>query len=386
MKTYVAKEVKLLSLIFLLLFLGYNGVQQYITAFFSQIGLPQAGFQSLIVIYASFTLSDPFSAIFVSKYGSKASMTLASIFYGLFILSLATKSLILIYIASALIGIAGSLLWTGQNSYLIRASKQGSYGANAGFFATLFSVGSSLGVIILGFIIPRISYQLSFFIAALLPFVSFILFLKIKDVRIESTGNHLQLLKNIITNKTALRLSLVWFSYQFIYGFVIGQIPVEIKNTLGVSFIGLSSLFYIVPILFSYVLGKLSDVKGRKSLLIASFIVSILGLGSLYIAHNPIFLISGIILLAANLSIVGPLTAALIGDITTKKNLEYITALFWTVQNLGVVSALVISIFIQTKIVYLISIGVLVIIFAILFPLLILPLSTIKQKLAQDAG
>src|SRR5882762_6787475 len=136
MRFPVTKEIKLLSLAFLFLFTGYNGAQQYITSFFSQIGSPRSGFQSLILIYLFVTLGEPLSAIIISKYGAKKSMTIAFFFYTLFIFALMTKSLVFIYLASSLLGIAASVLWTGQNSYLIRATTDENRGANAGFFGT----------------------------------------------------------------------------------------------------------------------------------------------------------------------------------------------------------------------------------------------------------
>ena len=116
MKFSISKEVKLLSLSFLLIFLGFNGVQQYITTFFSDIGAIDLGFQSLILIYLFFILFYPLSALFVSKYGAKRCMIISSVFYSIFILSLLSKSTVLIYFSSSLLGIAASLLWTGQNS------------------------------------------------------------------------------------------------------------------------------------------------------------------------------------------------------------------------------------------------------------------------------
>lgn len=138
MKFSLNQEIKLLSLGFLLIFFGYIGVQQYITTFFSDIGLVNLGFQSLIIIYLSFTLFCPISSIFISKYGAKKCMILSSLCYSLFIISLLSKSYLLIYLGSLIIGITASLLWTGQNSYLVRASDKKSYGKNSGFLTHFF--------------------------------------------------------------------------------------------------------------------------------------------------------------------------------------------------------------------------------------------------------
>jgi MFS family permease len=387
MKFSVTKEIKLLSLAFLFSFTGFDGVQQYITTFFSHIGLPRIGFQSLILIYLFFTLADPLSAVVVSKYGAKKSMAIGILFYVLFILALMTKSMIFIYLASSLLGIAASLLWTGQNSYLVRATTDDNRGANAGFFGTLLSLGSAAGVISLGFLIAKFSYQSSFLLAALLPFIGLVFIFRLKDLRSEKSENHLHLLRKAITSKTAWQLSTIWFSVSFVYGLAIGLIPIEIKNILGVSYIGgLSSLFYVMPILLSYGLGKLSDTKGRKTILLVSFLVSFLGLISLYFSHTAILLIVGIILIAIYNSMVYPITLALVGDVTTKNNLEYLTSFFWMIQNVGVVSSLILSTFIQTKMIYIISIGALSLSLLILLPILKTGFHTAKQRISLEVG
>jgi len=190
-------------------------------------------------------------------------------------------------------------------------------------------------------------------------------------------------LQQAMTSKTAWRLSTIWFSVYFVFGLTIGIIPLEIKNILGISYIGsLSSLFYIMPVLLSYSLGRLSDIKGRKALLLGAFLISFLGLASLYCSHDVLLLITGITLTAVYFSIVRPMTSALVGDVSTKKNLEYLTSFFWMIQNVGVVSALILSTFIQTKVIYLISMVALSLSFFIVFPLLKAGFQHIKQRIA----
>ena len=103
----------------------------------------------------------------VSKYGAKKLMIIAALFYALFIIAMTTKFLLLIYLASCLLGIAASFLWTGLNSYLVRATNEENRGAGAGFFSTLLSVGSAVGVLVGSFLIAKFSYQLSFLVASL---------------------------------------------------------------------------------------------------------------------------------------------------------------------------------------------------------------------------
>jgi len=387
MNYFVSREVKILSLSFLFIFFGFNGVQQYVTTFFSEAEIVEVGFRSLILIYLFFILFDPISAVFVSKYGAKRCMILASIFYSLFVLSLLSKNVILIYSTSALLGIAASFLWTGQNSYLIRASDEKSYGTNAGFFSSLQSLGSALGVLISGLIIGKFFFKIPFLIFSTFPLIGLLVISKIRDLKVEAKLNRFKLIKRSILSKTALKLSTFWFTLQFIYGLTIGIIPIEIKNTLGISFIGiLSSLFYALPILFSYFFGRLSDILGRGKMILLSYLLVIIGLISLYFSSLAIFLILGIILLALNISLMRPVSYALVGDVSTKTNLEFLTALFWMIQNVGIVGALILSqIFVaEVKIIYLISLFVIAISLIILLLLLRLGIEKIREKISQE--
>lgn len=192
---FVSKEVKILSLAFLFIFFGYNGVQQYLTIYFSEAKLFKTGFNSLVLIYLFFVLSNLLAAIFVSKYGAKKCLIFSSLFYSIFIFSLLTPSIFLIYIISALLGMASSFLWTAQNSYLIRASDEKSYGENAGFFSLLQSLGSALGIFVLGFLIAKFSYKIPFLTFASFPLIGFLLLFKLKDLKTEKVLNRFQLLK-----------------------------------------------------------------------------------------------------------------------------------------------------------------------------------------------
>jgi MFS family permease len=380
----LSKDIRSLGLVFLLVFFAFNGSQQYVTTFFSSIGAPQTGFYSLILVYVCFMLSDPLSAVFVSTYGAKRSMATGILFYSLYIAALATKSIVFIYSASVLLGIAASLLWTGQNTYLIRASGKTNRGTNAGFFSTCLSVGSTLGVLTVGYLLSRMELVNIFWLASIIPLAGWLVVFRLKEYRSEPGENHIRLLARAMTSKTAWRLATVWFSIQFIYGLAIGFIPIHIKNTLGVAYIGLSSVFYLMPILLSLLWGRISDIYGRKRLILASFVITFCGLALLYLFHSGISLITGIILLAINYSIGIPLTMALVGDVTTEKNLEYLTALFWMVQNVGAVSALVLSTFIQSNTLYLISLLVEAGIFLLIVPLLRSDFTFIRSQISTE--
>lgn len=379
------KDIQLLSFAFLFIFLSYNAVQQYVTAFYSGIGLVSLGFQSLILIYLFLTFFNPISAILVSKYGARRCMIFGSLFYTTYALSLLANSTALIYLTSGLLGIGASLLWTGQGVYLIKASNSKRYGANSGFFNSLLSLGSFVGVFGLGILIADFSFKVSFLLFSIFPIIGLVFLYNLNDRSGKQKTNYLVLIKKSVTSLTALKLSTLWFLLGSVFGLVIGIIPLEINKILGVSYIGiLSSLFFIMPIIFSYIFGKISDIKRRNMMLIYSYAASILALFVLYLAHDFLILILGILLLAISYSSIRPLTFALVGDISTKENIEFLTALFLSVTNIGATLALLISSFLQTKTIYLMSIGSVVLSLLIFLPLLKLNTQEIRQVLSRE--
>ena len=382
----ISREVKLLSLSFAFILFGFGAVQQYLIPFFSDNGLIEVGFYSLILIYLFFMIFGPVSSVFVSKYGSKKCMLFGAIFYFIFIVSMLAKSHALIYLASVLVGIGASFLWTGQNTYIIKASNKEHYGANTGFFSMFMMLGSGIGILVLGFLITKYSYSQSFLLFSIFPIIGFMLLIRLKNIESEKINNRFRLMKKLLQSKTALKLSSLWFAVNFAGGLTLGIIPMQINNLFGVSFIGiLLALFYIIPILLSFSLGKLSDKVGRTKAIAISYVLQLAAFSALYF-QSKAMLVAGIIIFALNGTITRAITGALVGDVSTKGNLEFLTAFFWTVQNMSVVLALIISkIFVsEISAIYLVSIIVTVVSFLILQPLLKLSVNEIKERISEE--
>ena len=162
----------------------------------------------------------------------------------------------------------------------------------------------------------------------------------------------------------------------------ISIVPLDIYHILGIKFVGvLSSLFYIFPIILSYSLGKLSDKKGRKKMVLLSYFIISLGLISLYFGNVPSFLIVGIILLALGSAITNPLTISLLKDIVTDENTESLSALFLTAQQVGVLFGILLFWISQSRIIYLFSVLVLILSFFYIAPTLRKDFSLIREQI-----
>lgn len=381
----IRPSVKFLTFCFFLMFLGYNGVQQYVTVFFAEKGIPFVGFYSLILIYVFLSVFSPVAGAFVSRYGPKKAMVGAAAFYGVYMLSLLSGSLILVYVGSAFLGIAAAFLWNGQNVYLIKSSVENTSGRSAGLFTVAISASAAFGILLVWYLQRFLSLDTIFLMFSVLPLISFILFFFLPAVETTNVPNKFRLLKRAILSKTAMRLSLLWFGLAFISGLALGFLPLDVKDLFGVSFVGpLSVVFYVIPILFAYFSGRISDAFGRKPMIVVSFIVCSLSLIVLYFATSLSLMIMGIVLLTTYYAVTRTITYALVGDISTSENLSSLTSLFWAIQNIGTVCALLVALILAGKGVYLGSLGFVVVSLVVLYPVLRHSLPEAKEKIEKE--
>ncbi len=388
MASKVSRDVKILSIAFLLIFFGFGSIHSYTTVFFSDMGLVNLGFESLILIYLFFALSNPLSAVIVSRYGAKRCMIISSLLYSLYGFLILTRMVSVVYLASVLLGISASTLWTGQRSYVIRASDKSLYGTNMGFFNSVKAIGAGVGLFALGFMIPIFMFDLSFIIFSILPLIGLLIIFRISNLKAGQV-DRVRLIREAITSPTVLRVSSMWFSFFFVTGLIIGIIPIQIRETLGIPYVGaLLSIFHIIPILFSYYSGRLSDIKGRMPMIVASYIMIMIGFVFLPLSFNALFLVLGIVMIAASRIVIVPTINALCGDLSTGRNLEFLAATFFMIQNIGVVSALVISqVFISDIMsIYLISIIVTLVSMGMFLPLLRKGTGVLREQIAREVG
>ncbi len=384
----IPKEIKILSLCFFIIFFAYNGVQQFLTAYFSDLDMVKTGFWSLILIYFSLLIANFFSGSIVSKFGVKKCLAFGSLFYSLFTLTLISRTPIFVYLASVFLGIGASILWTAQGTFLIRSSDSRHYGKNSGFFNTFFQIGSVLGILIFSFLVVGFSFKNSFLIFGSLPLVATIILLTLKNVEPKTVDlrNKFQTIKGVITNPMALRFSLIWFSFSLIIASISGQFPLEIKKYFGLSSIGfIAPIFYFLPIISSYYLGKTSDIRGRKLFLILAYILVLSGLGlfmfQVQLGLDKMFFILSFLLISLGYAFFAPLRFALLGDISSDHNLEYLTALSLLANNGGYVIVFLSNMYLPSIFSYLVPFFIVFSSLIIILPVLKLNMKTLKEKI-----
>ncbi|NCN69177.1 MAG: MFS transporter [Candidatus Altiarchaeum hamiconexum] len=330
----VDKNFLVFSVSFGLIFFSFAAAQQYLAVEFNKTTNADIAFTSLLLIYLFAAIFSPLSAYIVSKFNPKKGMIMSGIVYLLFCGILVTKNETVIYIVSALLGIASSILWTSCGTYILSITAQKYYGRALGIFNTVFSLMCILGMLTLGVLLSYYDFKISYLLILIPGIAGFFMLFLINDLKISKTIDFKEGLKNFFNPKFLIFLPL-YVAQGFLFSLTIGIIPIEIKSMFSEIFIGIfGMLFYLIPLFSAYRVGKISDRIGRPALFVTFYIL--IGTAMLILLNKENFII-GISVFAVAFSFTKVLLIAYVGDLCKGKNLESGNALFNTALNLGVV-------------------------------------------------
>ncbi len=353
------KNLLILGFVFFFTFLGFASVQQFITSYFTDIWYENAWFHSLLLLYTGFFVWNLFLVWLIKKIGSKNSMLVSTLIYGLFIFSLLFDNLILLYFSSFIIGISAAFLWVWQQSYIILALDWKNIWKYIGYINIFLFLWASVGSWILWKLIELNWYKESFFIYAFFPLIAMILVLFLKDYsewELEKSENKFSMFK-YFKNIDLLKLWFFYFSLSFSIWLYFSIVPIHIKESLWISYIWIISFFYyFIVMLLSYFLWKQVDKYNNKILI---FILSFWWLISMWLlyfySYNNLFIFTWIFVLSVTYSVLSPLIWSIINKISIKNNIKYLSSFFFIFSNLWLVLGILFSSYIKSNLVYLVA-------------------------------
>src|SRR3990167_2241613 len=113
-----------LGLFFLMIFIGTNGAESYITVYLDQTGQKWLGFAALAVTYSSIL---PLSLVyhwFAGKFGLKTLMLGSVVVYALYFFGFTSGNSTIILFLAACIGASSVLLINSRNVYILKLSEK----------------------------------------------------------------------------------------------------------------------------------------------------------------------------------------------------------------------------------------------------------------------
>ncbi|KAJ3433075.1 et translation product-related [Anaeramoeba flamelloides] len=133
---------------FSIVFSSFNSTQNLMTRIHGSYG-----YRSLALLYSVFGFSNLFIPPVVIKIGAKLSMVIGAIFYVLYIISNIWFVPFFYYLASGLLGLGASLLWSGNGAYIVQVSEKEQLGLVSGVFWGMFQCNQIFGNLLAAIII-----------------------------------------------------------------------------------------------------------------------------------------------------------------------------------------------------------------------------------------
>ncbi|XP_057438436.1 UNC93-like protein 3 isoform X1 [Lotus japonicus] len=119
-KSHLMKDIHILSLAFLLIFLAYGAAQNLQSTLNTEQDL---GTTSLGILYLSFTIFSVFASLVVRNLGSKNSLIIGTTGYLLYLAANLKPNWYTLVPSSLFLGFCASIIWVGQGTYLTSTAR-----------------------------------------------------------------------------------------------------------------------------------------------------------------------------------------------------------------------------------------------------------------------
>lgn len=251
-----------------------------------------------------------------------------------------------IYSGAIMFGISGAILWNSQHHYLIEISAKDNLGTNSGYFVGIYSMGSAIGVFILGYFIDVLGYQAAFNGFILVTLISIYLFSGMEAKHVNQEQSKQTSFFSTFRSKTLTLLAMATSLLpHLVYALIVSLIPIHVQQLSNNAYlIGIiSTIYFVILMLLSKRFGALSDDRGRGKMIIIGLMLSITGLGVFIVAESITLLIVGTIFISIANSILLPMQNALQGDISTVGNRSLVTSSFMFFKYIGIILGFVLG-------------------------------------------
>lgn len=341
-------NVVLISFFFALIFFGYNGAEAFITVFYDQVGLKQVALTAQGLAYTFILLSTLVTPWINGKIGLRNTMLVAAAVYALYIAGYATGNIPLIFVLSALNGLAIGLLWNSRNTYLLKVVEDNrdkfSSGEATGIADSARALGGTLGGLAAGWLASYLGLSNLFLVFSMVIALSLLIGFNIKPLEREATAIPFRQVFSKVTDGNVWLLMPFCLAVNSMWGISLATLSVNVSR-FGLEYVGiLFGLYHGGSIILATGLGRAGDAQNgryRHLILNVALVGAIVGLLLLTVA-NSVWLLLLIALLFTTLFSAGnTLLNSLVGLTFLEKDWEAVQGLIRIPLSVGVVVPIV---------------------------------------------
>ncbi|KYQ90736.1 hypothetical protein DLAC_09373 [Tieghemostelium lacteum] len=284
-------NVVILGISFCILFSAFAPTQNLETTVNQDLG-----FLSLSILYGFLSFSNIISPLIVIKLGEKWALILSTLTYILYIAANIKVTSVTLCLAAAILGVGGAVLWTAQGSWVIRCSTVDTLGFHTGLFFALFQMDQLIGNLGAGVLITSgLSDTTLFLILTIVASSSILGFLmlgnpkkqmesgKEEEDKLMPTSKRLMLTIDILKERPIQLLVPALLYSGISQSFFFGVFP-PLSGKDHLAYI--MTVFGTCDVIGSVVFGKLSDMFGRKIIIVLSTFLCMGGSIFVYIIYD----------------------------------------------------------------------------------------------------
>ena len=343
------KGIIFLIVAFFLIFAGFDSSQQYLSSIFYTKNFEMISFICLSIIYIGAIPVNFFVPAICRKFGLKKSLFFSSLAYPFFILSVVLRSEIMLYISSAVIAFAGSILWMSHGTYLTKSTTDKNRGFYSGISFSLLVIGSSITVFFMSFFVEKVGYTTIYFILFLIACFGSISLLFLSNIK--AVERHAIHPIKLIKNKSMLLFAPFTLSSYFVVGSMISRIPIRITDLFSLSYVGkIISIFGFTIAISTFIIGRLSDKYGYKRFSYLAILSAILGFAIILVSSDVFSFGLGIFFLGLSqssfLALMYPILHSLF-----KREIDSAMALKGVFCCIGIATPLILSMFVGFQVI-----------------------------------
>jgi MFS family permease len=349
----IPKDIVILSVSFALIFMGTGASQQFLVPLFAKTTAwsPIARGAIPASVYLSMMLWRVPAVWIVSRIGERSAMLLGGATYvGFPIVIYFASSFYVLILAGVTWGVGATLMWVTSSTRVLDAVSERSYGKASGLFIGSVFSGILVGVLLLSRIADIWSLRTVFIVASGISAVGWLVMMTLPAKHTTRERPNIATLRTI-TRMPNWRIVGVLLGLSAMgYGLMLGPLSECIVRELGVSSLALTAAHPAARLVVSFIGGWLSDVIGRRRMIVAGFLIGGVGLACTSLATaSPIALGVGILAIGLLGGIAPTMGMAFVGDVAGTDTRLMVHSSLFVHNDLGVAGAILTGQLLQTQ-------------------------------------
>jgi DHA1 family multidrug resistance protein-like MFS transporter len=340
-------QVWLLAISLSLLQIGFGIVTPIFPYYISMLGVGGIELGTLAASFAMtrIVLAGPLGGL-SDKVGRRPVLIAALLGFAIANLVYAAASNIVIMIgARAIEGAVSAGFFPAANAYVSDVTSIENRGTAMGYLSMGNMVGFIVGPALGGTLAQFTGYRFPFVVAAIATLATMVVVyvlvkepVRIRAARADGDTRSRIPIREALSKARSIygTLGVAMFANMFAMGILEVAFMLDAVVNFGIQPVEIGLFFGIIGVVMivgNVGFGKLSDMKGRKWLIVTGAMVSGASLLMFILASNTVgFLLAGAIL-AAGMSMRGPTIQALIGDVTDPRSYGVVMGVFGAVSN-----------------------------------------------------